>query len=41
MFEAADANDLEFAMVVSHGGTSYDNDAEERSARVASVHILG
>ena len=33
IFEAADENDLEVAMVVLRGGTHIDTDEEERSAR--------
>ena len=36
MFEATDENDLEIAMVVSHGGTNIDNDEDERSACVST-----
>ena len=38
IFEATDTdeNDLEFAMVVLHGGTHIEKDEEERSARTGT-----
>ena len=36
MFEATDANDLEFTMVVSREGTHIDDNEEEQSAHVGT-----